>query len=56
MKDGRGGKWKHAQLVNGYANYDDCMPHEEYVYWQRECLTEMMRLLKDDGAIFYNHK
>ena len=32
------------------------MSHEEYVAWQRECLSEMLRLLKDDGAIFYNHK
>ena len=32
------------------------MPHDEYVVWQRECLTEMIRLLRPDGAIFYNHK
>jgi site-specific DNA-methyltransferase (adenine-specific) len=32
------------------------MPHEKYVAWQRECLTEMLRLIKDTGAIFYNHK
>ncbi len=32
------------------------MPHEEYVEWQRNCLSQAMRLLKDDGAIFYNHK
>lgn len=56
MKDGRGGKWENAALVNGYQNYDDCMPHDEYVEWQRNCLTEMMRLIPDDGAIFYNHK
>ena len=56
MKDGRGGKWSNASLINGYANYDDCMPHEEYVAWQRKCLCEMMRLIPDDGAIFYNHK
>jgi modification methylase len=56
MKDGRGGKWKNAELVNGYSNYDDNMPHEKYVEWQRECLSQIMRLLKDDGAIFYNHK
>lgn len=56
MKDGRGGKWKNAQLINGYATYNDCMPHDEYVKWQRECLAEMMRVLKDNGAIFYNHK
>lgn len=56
MKDGRGGKWASAALVNGYSNYDDNMPHEEYAEWQYQCLKEMYRLLKDDGAIFYNHK
>ncbi len=56
MKDGRGGKWANAALQKGYANYDDCMPHEEYVKWQRESLKEMMRIISDTGAIFYNHK
>jgi len=56
MKDGRGGKWSNAALIEGYSDYDDALPHEKYVEWQRECLFEMMRLLKDDGAIFYNHK
>jgi site-specific DNA-methyltransferase (adenine-specific) len=58
MKDGRGGKWSNAALLKGYekAEYTDNLPHEEYVAWQRECLTEMMRLLTPDGAIFYNHK
>lgn len=56
MKDGRGGKWSKAGLINGYANYDDNIPHEKYVKWQRTCLAEMMRLIKDTGAIMYNHK
>ncbi|KQC10525.1 MAG: DNA methylase [Candidatus Cloacimonas sp. SDB] len=56
MKDGRGGKWAKASLINGYSNYDDNMPHEEYSKWQHNCLIEMLRLLKEDGAIFYNHK
>lgn len=56
MKDGRGGKWKNAELVNGYSHHNDCMPHDEYVKWQRDCLTEMMRLIPNNGAIFYNHK
>lgn len=56
MKCGSHGKWANAALLNGYATYSDNMPHEEYVAWQRNCLTEMMRVLKDDGAIFYNHK
>lgn len=56
MKDGRGGKWAGAALVNGYSHHDDNMPHEEYAKWQKDCLTEMFRLIKNDGAIFYNHK
>lgn len=56
MKDGRGGKWAGAALVNGYSHYDDNMPHDKYAEWQYNCLKEMYRLLKDDGAIFYNHK
>lgn len=56
MKDGRGGKWSNASLIKGYLNHDDCMPHEEYEAWQRECLNEMMRVISDNGAIFYNHK
>ena len=55
MKDGRGGKWPKAQLINGYQGHGDNMPHEEYVKWQRDCLTAMMRVLREDGAIFYNH-
>lgn len=54
----RGGKWANAALLNGYAEaeYNDNLPHGEYVAWQRQCLTQMMRVLKPNGAIFYNHK
>lgn len=27
MKDGRGGKWASAALVNGYSHYNDNIPH-----------------------------
>jgi site-specific DNA-methyltransferase (adenine-specific) len=56
MKDGRGGKWANARLQQGYSHHNDNMPHDEYVAWQRAALTEMLRLIPDDGAIFYNHK
>jgi len=58
MKDGRGGKWANAALLKGYAEaeFNDNMPHNEYVDWQRRCISEMMRLLKPNGALFYNHK
>ena len=56
MKDGRGSKWAGAQLRAGYDTHDDNMPHDKYVAWQRDCLTEMMRLLTVGGAIFYVQK
>lgn len=56
MKDGRGGKWANAALLEGYSHHNDCMPHNEYVDWQRACLTEMLRIIPAEGAIFYNHK
>lgn len=56
MKAGSKGKWANAALQNGYTHHNDCMPHEEYVKWQKDCLSEMMRVLSDNGAIFYNHK
>lgn len=56
MKDGRCGKWANAALVHGYATYDDNLPYDQYIEWQRNCLSEMMRLIPEHGAIFYNHK
>lgn len=50
------GKWKNAAIKDGYKEYDDNMPYDEYVEWQRKCVSEMYRLIKDDGAIFYNNK
>ena len=56
MKNGNGGKWARAALMQGYAAHGDAMPHHDYVDWQRRCLSEMLRVLTPDGAIFYNHK
>lgn len=56
LKDGRGGKWANASLLDGYKYHNDNMPHDKYVRWQKLCLNEMMRILRDNGAIFYNHK
>jgi modification methylase len=56
MKDGRSGKWANAALQKGYANYNDNIPHDKYVKWQRDCLKEMFRIIPEYGAIFYNHK
>lgn len=56
LKNGSGGKWPQAALLNGYKDHADDMPYGEYVAWQRDCLNAMMRVLRKDGAIFYNHK
>ena len=56
LKNGSGGKWPQAALLKGYAAHNDAMPHDDYVKWQRDCLHGMMRVLSEDGAIFYNHK
>ena len=50
------GKWKNAAIKDGYEEYNDNMPYPEYIAWQRECVAEMCRLIKEDGAIFYNNK
>ena len=56
LKDGRGGKWKNAALINGYQEHSDNMPYDEYCKWQRACLRQMLRLIPENGAVFYNHK
>jgi site-specific DNA-methyltransferase (adenine-specific) len=56
LKNGSGGKWEKAQLLKGYDTCTDDLPHEVYVAQQRKSLDAMMRVIRDDGAIFYNHK
>ena len=48
--------WKTCKLANGYDGYTDDMPYEDYIEWQKQCVAEMFRLIKQDGAIFYNNK
>ena len=52
----KSGKWAGNPLQNGYSHYSDNIPNDEYADWQHDCLKEMYRLIKEDGAIFYNHK
>lgn len=56
LKNGSGGKWESAQLLKGYDQCTDDLPHEVYVAQQRRSLEAMMRVIREDGAIFYNHK
>lgn len=55
-KNTKSGKWKNAAIKEGYEDYGDNLPYETYIAWQKECLTEMVRLIKQTGAIFYNNK
>lgn len=50
------GTWKSTKLHIGYDGYTDDLPYEEYVEYQRNVLTECMRIIPENGAIFYNHK
>jgi len=50
------GTWKTATLGEGYASYSDDMPHDAYVAWMHAVLLECWRVVKDDGAIFFQHK
>ena len=50
------GLWTNRSGAHYYADYDDNMTHDKYVTWQRQILTECMRVIKPTGAIFYNHK
>lgn len=51
------GKWNKSKLQSeGYDSHDDYMPEKKYLAWQKKILAECFRLIKNDGAIFYNHK
>ncbi len=45
-----------AQLADGYASFGDDLTHADYVAWMHDLLAECWRVLKDDGAIFFQHK
>ena len=47
--------WVSIILYNGDHNTDN-MPEEEYQQWQVDIINECLRVLKDDGSLFYNHK
>lgn len=46
--------WKNANI--DYGVFKDDMPENEYQEWQKKILKECIRVLKEDGSIFYNHK
>lgn len=55
-----GKKNKGNQIWNkfniNYNSYDDNMKESDYIEWQISIINEMIRIIKNDGSIFYNHK
>lgn len=47
---------RNKMITKSYDIASDDMDSEQYVLWQREILSECLRLIKTTGAIFYNHK
>lgn len=51
------GKWNNSKLQSaGYDSHNDSMPEPKYIEWQKNILSECLRVIKSTGAIFYNHK
>lgn len=46
--------WKKFNI--DYSTYDDNLSEEEYSEWMVSILDEMMRIIKPNGSIFFNHK
>ena len=54
MRRGAKSKWQHAKYREGqgYDSYVDNIPEDEYQEWLYRVFTEVMRLLRPDGAAF----
>ena len=53
-KCGKTDSWQRANI--DYDNFKDDLPEEEYQKQQKELVKEMVRVIKPNGSIFYNHK
>lgn len=42
--------------IPDYGDYNDTMTPEQYEQWQKDIITECLRVLKPTGSLFYNHK
>lgn len=47
---------KGGRFRDGYGQYSDARPQDEYDDWQRRILDLLWQIIPDDGAIFYNHR
>ena len=50
-----GSNWKNSKLMKGnYSHYEDNLPEEEYIKWQRAFLEAGLECVGDDGVVIYN--
>jgi site-specific DNA-methyltransferase (adenine-specific) len=53
-KCGKTDSWQKANIDYGY--FKDDLPEEQYQEQQKHLIREMVRVIKPNGSIFYNHK
>jgi modification methylase len=46
----------HSNQIQFGTYYGNNMKEEDYQTWQIQFINECMRVLKDNGSLFYNHK
>ena len=48
--------WAASKLMNdgGYSHYNDNMPEDEYIKWQRQFIETSVDTLGDNGVLIYN--
>src|ERR1017187_7708 len=51
-----GASSKGGRFRDGYGQFNDALPQDEYDGWQRRVLGLLWQVIPDDGAIFYNHR
>ena len=50
-----GSNWKNSKLMaDNYSHFDDNLPEDQYIEWQREMLFAAFDCIDDDGVILYN--
>lgn len=50
-----GSNWKSSKLMaDNYSHFDDNLPEDQYVDWQRSVLTAALDCVGDEGVILYN--
>ena len=50
-----GSNWKNSKLMSdNYSNFEDNMPEEDYISWQRSFLEAALDCVGSDGVVLYN--